>query len=106
MISSVTEEIKRAGLSATFFKADVTKESDWKSAIDQVITQFGKVDILVNNAGWTYRKKDSLSVSEAEYDRMYFFSLIRQTFISDKIWALWATKLVRVTKTQLLIDEH
>lgn len=71
-ISSVTEDIKRAGLSATFVKTDVTKESDWKLVVDQAITQFGNIDILVNNAGWTYRRKDSLSVSEAEYDRMFF----------------------------------
>ncbi|KAJ3545828.1 hypothetical protein NM208_g2312 [Fusarium decemcellulare] len=67
----VTSEIKRAGHTAIFVKADITKASDWKSAVDQAISQFGKVDILVNNAGWTYRRKDSLSVAEPEYDRIF-----------------------------------
>lgn len=68
-MSSVTNDIKKAALNATFVKTDVTKAGDWKHAIDQAIAQFGKIDILVNNTGWTYRRKDSLSVSEAEYDR-------------------------------------
>lgn len=61
--------ITTAGLVATFIKADVTKAIDWQAAVDMTLAQFGKVDILVNNAGWTYRRKDSLDVTEAEYDR-------------------------------------
>lgn len=30
---------------------DVTKESDWHSAVYKVIDQFGRIDVLVNNAG-------------------------------------------------------
>lgn len=48
---------------------DVTKASNWNSAVEQAISRYGKIDILINNAGWTYRRKDSLEVSEAEYDR-------------------------------------
>lgn len=33
-------------------------------------TEFGGLDILVNNAGWTYRRKETLEVSDDEYDRM------------------------------------
>lgn len=68
-VRRVTQDINKAGLSATFIKTDVTKEVDWKSAVNQAIARFGKIDVLVNNAGWTYRLKDSLSVTEAEYDR-------------------------------------
>ena len=49
-------------------KTDVTKATDWQAAVDEAISQFGKIDILVNNAGWTYRLKESLSVTEVEYD--------------------------------------
>lgn len=35
---------------------DVTKESQWKEAIDKIINQFGKIDVLVNNAGILIRK--------------------------------------------------
>jgi len=30
---------------------DVTKESDWQSAVNKIIDQFGRIDVLVNNAG-------------------------------------------------------
>lgn len=30
---------------------DVTKESDWHSAVEKIIDQFGRIDVLVNNAG-------------------------------------------------------
>lgn len=36
---------------ALTLKADVTKQEDVKSMIDQTIETFGKIDILVNNAG-------------------------------------------------------
>ncbi|KAB8264714.1 oxidoreductase [Aspergillus pseudonomiae] len=67
----VAANITTAGLVATFIKADVTKAVDWQAAVDTTLAQFGKVDILVNNAGWTYRRKDSLDVTEAEYDRIF-----------------------------------
>lgn len=35
---------------------DVTKEVEWKSAVDKVINKFGKLDVLVNNAGALIRK--------------------------------------------------
>ena len=47
---------------------DVAKREDWDRALDIAKSTFGGVDILVNNAGWTYRRKDTLTVSESEYD--------------------------------------
>ena len=47
---------------------NVTSAADWKDAVDKAMAQFGKIDILVNNAGWTYRRKESLEVTESEYD--------------------------------------
>jgi 3-oxoacyl-[acyl-carrier protein] reductase len=48
---------------------DVTKREDWDQALAIAKSTFGGIDILVNNAGWTYRRKDTLTVSESEYDR-------------------------------------
>jgi len=48
---SVVEEIKRDGGEAVFIKLDVTKENDWKRAIDETLKQYGKLNIFVNNAG-------------------------------------------------------
>lgn len=68
----VANNITKAGHTAIFVKADVTKAVDWQAAVGEALAQFGKIDILVNNAGWTYRRKDSLKVTEAEYDRKHF----------------------------------
>ena len=54
--TAVAEEIKAAGGNAWFWKADVTNEDDWKSAVDFLSQTTGKVDVLVNNAGINIRK--------------------------------------------------
>jgi len=48
---ALAEDIKKEGGEATFIKLDVTKESDWKVAIDETIRKYGKLNIMVNNAG-------------------------------------------------------
>ena len=44
-------EIAEASGHAVFVRLDVTSESDWRSAVEAVVTRFGKLDVLVNNAG-------------------------------------------------------
>lgn len=48
---AVVQEIAHAGGMAFFVQQDVSKEADWRRAIDAVVKKFGKLDILVNNAG-------------------------------------------------------
>jgi len=45
------ERLRAEGLDALFVKLDISSESDWISAIETVIAQFGKLNIVVNNAG-------------------------------------------------------
>lgn len=47
----VVEQINEAGGRAIFLLLDVTRESQWNSAIAATVSEFGKLDILVNNAG-------------------------------------------------------
>jgi len=49
--TALAESIKKGGGEATFIKLDVTKESEWREVIDEVIRKYGKLNILVNNAG-------------------------------------------------------
>lgn len=36
---------------------DVTKQKDWKTAVEFIINKFNKIDVLVNNAGMLLRNK-------------------------------------------------
>lgn len=49
--NKVVGDIKKEGGEAIFLKLDVSKESDWKKVIDEVIKKYDKLNILVNNAG-------------------------------------------------------
>lgn len=51
---------------AVAIRADVTNESDVKSAIDQIIAQWGRIDLLCNNAGVldSYRPAHEVSLDE------------------------------------------
>ena len=52
---AVKAQIAEAGGQALFVRLDVTEESDWTNAVNQAVSQFGKLDILVNNAGISSR---------------------------------------------------
>lgn len=68
---SVVSELAAAGHTAHFIKLDVTSQRDWDTSVQEVKSKFGRIDVLVNNAGWTYRRKNSEEVTEAEFDRKY-----------------------------------
>lgn len=50
--------------------ANVTSLSDWERVLATAVSKFGGVDILINNAGTSYPNKPTLSVTEAEFDRV------------------------------------
>ena len=45
------EELRRLGVEAELFIADVSKEDEVNSMVGKIIERFGRADILVNNAG-------------------------------------------------------
>ena len=47
----VEAEIAESGGECVYVHLDVTLEEDWKNAIGEAVTRFGKLDVLVNNAG-------------------------------------------------------
>jgi 3-oxoacyl-[acyl-carrier protein] reductase len=59
------------GSAALAMRCDVTRRADVDAAIAACVTAFGRLDIVVNNAGWTHRNQSLLTVTEAEFDRMY-----------------------------------
>ena len=67
--NELARELSQAGLSAKFLPLDVTKASQWKAIIKQIMTTHGKLDILVNNAG-IYQRKSIEDTSERDWDKM------------------------------------
>jgi NAD(P)-dependent dehydrogenase (short-subunit alcohol dehydrogenase family) len=65
----VDAEINEAGGHALFVRLDVTKEADWRNAIEVAVQRFGKLDVLVNNAG-IYRPIPIEQTTEEEWDEV------------------------------------
>lgn len=67
--NEVVSEIKKMGRFALALRADVSDEYDRASLIKYAIQFLGQINILVNNAG-IYAKKEYLSITEDDYDKM------------------------------------
>jgi NAD(P)-dependent dehydrogenase (short-subunit alcohol dehydrogenase family) len=48
---AVAAHIRESGHRATYVHHDVSSESDWSSAVDAAMSEYGRLDVLVNNAG-------------------------------------------------------
>ena len=48
---NVAQEINQDGGDCFFVHLDVTSEAEWRAAIDETVSRYGRLDILVNNAG-------------------------------------------------------
>ena len=48
--AKVAEEISQSGGDALFLHLDVSKEEDWRRAVETTVSRYGKLNVLVNNA--------------------------------------------------------
>ncbi len=67
---ALSRELEAKGFDVGFWRVDVARESDVKSAIDAVAVRFGGLHVIVNNAGISGSPKPTDQVSEAEWDRV------------------------------------
>lgn len=63
----VAEEVKQLGKKAYIAPADVTSRAQVEAAVEQVLSQAGRLDILVNNAGMNIRTP-ALDVTDEEWE--------------------------------------
>ena len=55
-IDRLVEELKRQGGKAHGAVADVTSEEEWKTIVERIVSESGRLDVVVNNAGINIRK--------------------------------------------------
>jgi 3-oxoacyl-[acyl-carrier protein] reductase len=67
-------EIRRAGGTAIFVRADVSKRADAQVLADTAAQEFGRIDILVNNAG-ILKDATLLKMTEEQFDHVIAVNL-------------------------------
>jgi NAD(P)-dependent dehydrogenase (short-subunit alcohol dehydrogenase family) len=72
---SDAEETKRAiegeGHKALLIPGDVSQAAFCRQAVEQTVSEFGKLDILVNNAAFQQHQKGLEDISEEQWDRTF-----------------------------------
>lgn len=76
---SVVETIRNTGGQGGVFQADLTKEHEARSLVQNVITEFGRIDILVNNFG-PILVKPWQEVTAAEWEDIFRSNLLSALF--------------------------
>lgn len=66
--AQLAEEISGRGLTARYWRCDVSRESEVAQVIADVAAAYGHLDILVNNAGVAGVNKPTHEITEAEWD--------------------------------------
>lgn len=79
---SLEKELHAAGVEATYVHLDVTKEGDWRSAVETAERLHGKLNVLVNNAGILIRKNIE-ETTEEEWDRIMAIN-VKGVFLGTK----------------------
>lgn len=66
--SEEAEMLKKQGFEAVFIKADVSCESDVKSAVEKTVEIYGSLDAAFNNAGVQTPQLPMAQISDKDYD--------------------------------------
>ena len=74
LLERLREEIVHQGGQALALPCDISKSSDVKEMVNQVLNTFGRIDVLVNNAG-IIRRGTIETVTEEDWDRVIAINL-------------------------------
>jgi NAD(P)-dependent dehydrogenase (short-subunit alcohol dehydrogenase family) len=66
LIEETAAQINAAGGSAVAIQADVTRESDAQTVVEQTIATYGRLDVVMNNAGMSGFNEATLVETRAE----------------------------------------
>ncbi|HAB46755.1 MAG TPA: short chain dehydrogenase, partial [Lautropia sp.] len=68
---ALAESLQAQGFAAIAMKTDVSQGPDMHGLAAASIKAYGRVDVVVNNAGTSHRNQSLMTVSEAEFDRVF-----------------------------------
>jgi len=83
-LQSLEREVKDRGSEALVFAGDVRDDAAITKAVDETMTQFGRIDILFNNAGICFYGK-SHELTEEQWDAMLDINLKGAWLIGRRI---------------------
>jgi cyclopentanol dehydrogenase len=66
----VEADIRASGGEAVYVHLDVTSEEDWRHAVAEAVSRYGKLNILINNAGIVIPRVPIEERSVEEWDRV------------------------------------
>jgi cyclopentanol dehydrogenase len=66
----VEADIRASGGDAVYVHLDVTSEEDWRHAVAEAVSRYGKLNILINNAGIVIPRVPIEERSVEEWDRV------------------------------------
>jgi len=74
-------------LSQDYFVADVSKASNFNTLLKYAYKKYNSVDIFVNNAGITHKPKPMETVTENEFDKVYYDQSTNNDTDSVLVWS-------------------
>lgn len=78
----IASAIRASGGEATYVHLNVTREANWKAAVDTTLQTYGKLNVLVNNAGILLRAKIE-ETTEDDWDRIMAVN-VKGVFLGTK----------------------
>jgi len=66
----IEADIRASGGAAVYVHLDVTREEDWRHAVQVAVERYGKLDILINNAGIVIPRVPIEERTAEEWDRV------------------------------------
>lgn len=77
--------IEAAGGRAIIVQADVTKNSEIETMIEEIEVEFGKIDILVNNAGSLVERLKTADLTEERWDEVFALNVKSAFFCTQAV---------------------